>query len=155
MDPEGNKSLLQDGTYSKVSRFWSTVAKMAEDLVGSEVRPGFDYALTEVVHCKSEGEQGVKQSLPECSKRYLDRVLAASGARVLVVLGKKARKAMLDRLELANKNDQNGALVGPGNFYGRERLILFMPHPNARQERTVAKVLSKGKLEKLQAALEQ
>ena len=43
---------------------------------------GLDYALTEVVRCKSRQERGVPEALGTCSSRYLARTLELSAARV-------------------------------------------------------------------------
>jgi hypothetical protein len=64
------------------------------ELLGNDVCPGIDYVMSEVVHCKSHKEIGVKEALPECGKRYLKRVVTQSGARVVVGFGKFAADAV-------------------------------------------------------------
>lgn len=44
-------------------RFWAAVRKQAFRLLGHLAVPGVDYAMTEVVHCKSAGERGVADAL--------------------------------------------------------------------------------------------
>jgi len=92
-------------------------------------RPRHDYAVTEVVHCKSKGEHVVAEAQGECVARYLGPILDASGAKVVVVvvvLGARANAAL-------------GAwpigLHGPVDLGGRERLVLCSPHPNTRRKR--------------------
>ena len=46
--------------------------------------------LSEVVHCKSISEQGVWSALEPCAQLYIQRVLGAAGAPVIVVLGEIA-----------------------------------------------------------------
>ena len=55
-----------------------------------KARPGEDFALSEVVHCKSKKEEGVASALSTCSGRYLNELLSCSGALVIVLVGKKA-----------------------------------------------------------------
>jgi hypothetical protein len=65
--------------------YWEFARDQARHLVSrEEVRPGHDYALTEVVHCKSARERGVSKALMPCATRYLEAVLAVSPARVIV-----------------------------------------------------------------------
>jgi hypothetical protein len=50
---DGKQSLLKDGRYAeKTSHFRAEVASRAGELLGRKARPGVDYVLTEVVHCK-------------------------------------------------------------------------------------------------------
>lgn len=69
---EGKQSLLKDGSYAeKTSHFRAEVAARAGELLGRKARAGIDYVLTEVVHCKSKAETGVKEARDECVARYL------------------------------------------------------------------------------------
>lgn len=52
---QGTKSLQHDGTYSGAVAFWAAVRQRAMELLERDVVPGTDYALTEIVHCKSQG----------------------------------------------------------------------------------------------------
>src|SRR5258708_7062718 len=54
------RSLRHDGSRVPV-RFWIEVRQRAKELFEREVIGGRDYALTEVVHCKSRGEAGVQE----------------------------------------------------------------------------------------------
>lgn len=78
-----------DGSYARASNYWGKVRNHAEVLLQRNVQAGVDYAITEVVHCKSVEETGVKSALAECAK-YLPEVIAVSGSAVVVVLGTKA-----------------------------------------------------------------
>ena len=59
---EGRYGLRRDGTYGRAVVFWSAVRQRAIDLLDRPLRPGRDYALTEVVHCKSRAERGVREA---------------------------------------------------------------------------------------------
>jgi hypothetical protein len=129
---EGKRTLLRDGSYAPYTRFWASVRQRAVELLDQDVEPGIDYALTEIVHCKSKSEVGVLEAKDRCVDLYLDRVLANSGAKVLVVLGSLAKEVIRTRLSLSGSSN----LLGPLCIGGLERIVAFLPHPNAWQKKT-------------------
>lgn len=141
-----NKALQLDGTYGRRSQFWSSIRARARELFGREVSPGRDYALTEVVHCKSLGEQGVKQAADECSARYLLPVLEASAASIIVALGSVAEKYL-------RRIGKFETILGIATVGGRERLIAVLPHPNARGFRSFARCFNRSDLDTLRKGL--
>jgi uracil-DNA glycosylase len=129
-------------------RYWAFARQRARELLASDVVPGETYALTEVVHCNSRTEAAgaVWEALPECSARFLDSVLAASGARVVIVVGAIAAAAFR-----ARALDPDAGVLGPVDLAGRQRMIVFLPHPNRRGgPKTVGSVAGAG-LERLRA----
>ena len=46
------------------------------------------------MHCKSKSEIGVREARDFCTGRYFDRILAVSGASIIVVLGSAAREGL-------------------------------------------------------------
>lgn len=121
---DGKRYLRLDGSRGKSVSFWSHVRKRAEDLLERDVDDGVDYALTEVVHCKSRGETGVGEALRECASRYLQRVLELSEAKVIVILGKQAKKAVREEFSIPD-----GSMFGPLEIGKRQRYTVFLPHP--------------------------
>lgn len=125
---DGIKTTKADGSPDRVVRYWSSIRARAHELLPHAV-PGEDYAITEVVHCKSKGEEGVLEAAHTCYELHMSDVFSVSPAQVVVVLGKFAREAIL----------------GPGaglprspvetELGGRQRTVLFLPHPNARGEK--------------------
>ncbi len=144
----GTHYLQRNGSYSRAVKFWSSVRKRAKELLEKDVDDGVDYALTEVVHCKSKEEVGVEEALRECAKLYLQPVVALSGAKVIVVLGKHAEKAVRDEFSIPD-----GSMFGPLQIGKRQRYIVFLPHPNAFMPRTFEKCFDKEKLQELRAFL--
>jgi hypothetical protein len=139
----------------KYVRFWGGILKLARELHEQDVRPGNDYALTEVVHCKSQREIGVNGpdgALVPCAERYLKRVLAVSGARVIVVLGATARWAVTHVIGLPDVPGW-GDVLGPVSIGERARLMVFLPHPNAHMPRTFGARVAPADLVRLRAAL--
>ena len=87
---------IVDGIYNRNRRgervdyvhFWASTRARATELLWPDPLPGWDYALTEVAHCGSQKEHGVPEAAATtCSGRYLRRVVSASSARVIVLLG--------------------------------------------------------------------
>jgi hypothetical protein len=115
-------------TSAKPSHYWSSVHGIAVELLGStqtRVTPGEDYALTEVVRCKSHKERGVWSAVSKCAPRYLDATLLLSPARCLVVLGEAARRLLETQLGPLNLGAFMEAELG-----GRHRGVLTLAHPS-------------------------
>lgn len=115
-----------DGTYAPPTKFWSAIRARAVELLGPGVEPFHDYAMTEVVHCKSMNEVGVKKAASTCADRYLDRVVALSPAEVLVIVGAHAHDRLAGRLQLPK-----GAYAEERRVGGRERLVVYLPAPSS------------------------
>ena len=90
------------------------------------MRPGRDYALTELVHCKSPNEIGVTDALKTCTDRYMEAVLNRSVARVIVGIGAPARRALAAYLRLSSTVGGQAVRVG-----GRDRVVVFLAAPSA------------------------
>jgi uracil-DNA glycosylase len=75
--------------------------------------------------------------------------LEIATARVIVVLGTPAKKAMQGEFNIPERV----TVFGPITISGREKLITFLPHPNARLVRSFAKCLAFHEIEKLRAFL--
>lgn len=140
----GTHELGSNNEYTNVA-FWSAIKNRAKEILGKNVVPGEDYTLTEVVHCKSRDEVGVAEASKFCSDEYLDDILLISPASVIVVIGSPA--ALLIRAKLYEPNDEN--LIGPLELAGTHRMVAFLPHPNAWEQKTFANVLSSTELDKL------
>lgn len=95
---------LVDGTYAKANTYWGKVRNHAKKILQRKVIAGKDFAITEVVHCKSVGEIGVKDAVFECSM-YISSILDIARAKIMVVVGKKAEVMVKNYLGLPeNKN---------------------------------------------------
>jgi hypothetical protein len=127
--------LRQDGSRGRWVRFWASARRRACEVLQkerNEVRPGIDFALTEIVHCKSRNEIGVSEAREFCSDRYLQRILCVSAARVLIVFGDHAREAVWRYLKLSFGISEQGVLTEPVIIENISRIFVFLPHPNAR-----------------------
>lgn len=113
------------------------------------MNPGKDYALTEVVHCKSRKNEGVKQALKECSDRYLSRVLSHSDAKVIVCLGVLVEQIVREKLAIP----PGVRVYGPAEISGKIRHVVFSAQPNSNQPRKFSVTLLKEELAELRSAL--
>lgn len=122
---DGARSLRLDGTHSGSVAFWAGVRNRASDLLGRTAVPGRDYALVEVVRCKSAKEVGVPEARLACASRYLRRTVEASGATVIVTLGEKARPTV----ESLFGGPARNSVFGPVAIEGRDRFLASLGHP--------------------------
>lgn len=126
-----------DVTYSNDwVRFWGAVRNIARVLLETKCpKPGKDYAITEIVHCKSVAEIGVQDAMITCVDKYLDRIINLSNAKVLICLGDKVSNIIKERYQL----DNSAQIQERPNS---TQLIMFLPHPNARKERRLDKIFT-------------
>jgi uracil-DNA glycosylase len=128
-------------TYRKYwTRYWATTWKLTKLILQTEnIMPGRHCAITEIVHCKSNGERGVEEAKDECVKRYLNRIFNLASAKIIVLLGKHATEIMSKeyKLNIVVATEKKAALnhstiTHIGNI---ERLVVAIPAPNNRGTR--------------------
>lgn len=148
---EGLRPRRADGSFPRATwvHFWAAVRARATELLNRPVVPGKDYVLSEVVHCKSEREKGVWRAADFCSARYLERVVSMSAAPVIVSLGKVANYEVRQVFGL----DPTAILPGPAEVGNKERLFVFLPHPNSFGPKAFAALLDDTQLARLRGAL--
>lgn len=112
-------------------QFWREVRARASELLGRPAVQGEDFAITEVVHCKSTREQGVKEALELCVQRWMEPVIERCAAKVIVVLGSYARRVCSACWNLDGKRRVHFDVSTPG----KDRTVVLLPHPNAREKR--------------------
>ena len=150
---DGSKVLNKDGSRSDAVPFLSWIRARATELCdvpSRNVRPGVDYALTEIVHCKSKSEFGVQQALLHCARAYTERVLTCSGARILVFVG--AHAATVAGMLFGLNNPPR--VHGPLSICGKKRMVAFLPHSNFFGARTFARCCSSAELKSLRVFLQ-
>ena len=82
-----NGELLDKVTY------WGWARNIVSFIHGkdiSEVSAHSDYAMTEIVHCKSKKENGVEKARLKCKDKYLERILELSNAQLIFISGQHA-----------------------------------------------------------------
>lgn len=123
---DGRYSPSRDGGWGGAVRFWSSVRQRAFELLPDAV-PGLDYALTEVVHCKSRGEIGVAEARSTCAERFFPSIVEqATSAGVFVVFGVHAARALA---ELFGTVLDSGHRLAQIEVAGRFRFVVYLDHP--------------------------
>jgi hypothetical protein len=77
---DGNRKTKADGSPDAAVPYWSSIRARARELLPDAV-PGEDYAITEIVHCKSEHEKGVREAAKTCYDFHMENVFARSPER--------------------------------------------------------------------------
>jgi hypothetical protein len=137
----------RDGNRLQAQKYWSWVrGRVAELIPQRALRDGIDYALTEVVHCKSSGQYGVKEAAPVCADLYLPKVLSVAAARLVVAVGVIAQHKIF------------GLAVPPTHpiemeMGGRTRTIVALPHPNSNKKKTFAGRYTPEDVDRLRAVI--
>lgn len=127
---------------------WNGIHKRAIELLGIEANPSKNYALTEVVHCKSKMAEGVKESAKHCSDRWMNRIIDLSDAlNVVVLVGSHVRdqyareKFKLDR-EFGKNNSEKSYFETIksnsfiSNVFGKPLLFVYLAHPTSMTTKT-------------------
>jgi hypothetical protein len=91
---------MNSGTYKNVHGFWNYLQNISTKLLG-KATPGKDYALTELVHCKSGSIEHIN---PQCyyscmDKHFKDILSLATNMEYLVIIGANTRKYVADFLK--------------------------------------------------------
>ena len=121
---------IGQSTYNSV-KFWTSVRARASEVLGRPAVQGTDFALTEVVHCKSKSERGVAEALAKCAETWLDSVVEKSRASVLVILGEPAKRICSSLWGLSPQRKVHFSI----SIGGSHRAVVFLPHPNAYTKR--------------------
>lgn len=146
--------------------YWGWVEKQTNALLGAGA-PWYEQAvMTEVVHCKSNGEEGVAQAAPRCAKKHMDRILAASPAGLIVVVGSKAAQTLklaypdvFRQRPLFGKYTEQGVPYQEQNLIqvelgGRSRIVCFLKHPSAHGAKPSLALSYADDLDRLRLAAE-
>lgn len=123
---DGKYPPVKDGSWGPAVRFWSGVRQRAFEVLPN-AEPGVDYAMTEVVHCKSRNEVGVREALSTCAERYMPRIInEAPKAQLLVVFGVHAALAMAEVFNIELDSEKRSARMTQG---GVQRTVVYLDHP--------------------------
>jgi len=124
---EDRRPMLKGGGFRKNRvPFWGWARNCTKELLGTEkIVDGLDYAITEIVHCKSKGEFGVKQAMKKCVPRYLNKILQVTNAKIIVGVGLRVQKVFEKKFRLENGRIHNIPINGSHKY------IVFLDHPNS------------------------
>lgn len=147
----GNRrTLLKDGNYSERSvSYWNHIHARAVEFLGEGAVMGSDYALTEVVRCKSTKNRGVWQARMQCALRYLPRTIECAAAPVIVVIGEEARAVFVDLFG----GPERRSVYGPVEVGKLDRTFVSLGAPNSSDPQKVSNCLSAADIARLQLLL--
>jgi hypothetical protein len=145
----GKYTTLPNGRRSRKSvQTWAEVLNRAQELIPDRpVVPGIDYALTEVVHCKSRKNFGVDRALKTCTGLHFEAVMEVAVAPLVVVFG-KARAWVRQRYGIPANAGLSQSTIG-----GRPRIVTFLGAPGGPEPRTFGAVYS-AELKRLREAVQ-
>lgn len=147
--------LCVNGKYSRSVPTWVKMDKYASAILGKkQIQAGIDYAICEVVKCKSKNEYGVPSAMQYCFNHFNDTIGLFSSCSTgiatptICILGKKAEKqfnAYLKNLKITSNPQTlpNSTYVLNGtnrlcNMRGetikiKKRFfnVIYAPHPTA------------------------
>ncbi len=149
----GSRAYVADGRYTtdrngnliEPQKYWCWVLNRARDLM-AEPRPGVDYALTEIVHCKSRKQYGVLEAAGTCVELHLNNVLSVAAAQVVIAVGDVAQKQIF----------RCGVPPHPieMDLGGKIRTVVALSHPNSgKSGKTFETRYSPDDIGRLRAAL--
>ena len=150
-----NKEYVKDYLYPYLStgyppkrrwvRYWASIRKISTKLLQYESVPGKDYALTEIVRCKSQKELGVEKATNTCSENFLNKTLSLTSAKILIVVGNKAKAVIEKKIGVKAPFGSTQRV----QFDGIEKIFLFIPHPNSRGKKDYDHLLNREIREKV------
>jgi hypothetical protein len=151
----GKQALEADlKTYGPIVKYWSSIQNRAEELLGRKARPGIDYALSEIVHCKSQTEEGVKEALITCANRYMMKLLSCSGAVVLVLVGDKVLNHWNSLgIEGLPQVPQVGG-TALQEIAGRKRVVVYLAAPGGPKPKLFAHWLTQARILEIRHSIE-
>jgi len=121
-------TLCYDGEYrSGVSNpkrpqpTWKNTHDRAVELIGSKAHPHHNYAITEIVHCKSKDAKGVAEASSFCIEKWMGPIFTTSPAKVVVLLGSKVRDYYAK--PVLGAGNEFGSSQGYGELTQKERAV--------------------------------
>jgi len=153
-------TLCHDGEYrSGVSNpkrpqpTWKNTHDRAKELLGENAHPYFNYAITEIVHCKSKDAKGVEEASKFCADNWMNSLFQLSPATVVILLGSKVRDFYAIPIlgvssdfgqwtGYENLTQEERALrdIFVENIGGKDRIFVFNWHPTFAGLRIYKKV---------------
>ena len=142
---------------------WANTHRRAVEILGTNCHPHFDYAITEIVHCKSKDAAGVANASRRCINNWMNQILELSTAKTIILFGSKVRDHFA--LPVLNFEDNFGSSkdyvklkplerslrdIQISNFGGKQRLYVFNWHPVAPKMRKLETVYGNKTLKLIQ-----
>lgn len=110
---------------------WKRMRVWAGQLLRAHPNADSNFALTDAVHCASRQQAGVPEAVKRCATLYLQPIVEASVARLVICCGSAAvsgfNSATAGRVAL-----KQGMSWGPAELWGAQRIVAAFPHPADR-----------------------
>ena len=124
---------------------WQGIHLRAVEILGENCNPTENYALTEVVKCKSKAEVGVPEASSKCIDQWMQKVMEIAPTNLVVVIGAPARNNFAHKISgigtefgtdpkgYKELGQQGRALrdIKISDFGGKRRLYIFNWHPTS------------------------
>lgn len=144
---------MNDGSYMNARGYWNYIQSISDFLLKRPTTPGKDYALTELVHCKSRKIRCIKTGCyKKCANSFFNDILSvATNLKYLIVIGLKIKDHVATLLNHCDPNHPTnpGIYDINGNYIcyvtkinGKDVKVLYTPHNAARGKNkgTVTKI---------------
>lgn len=143
-----------NGHHKRKISNWTQTQNRMKYILGHEVEIGIDYTLLELVHCKSCREKGVSKAFNECTRKYFERIMRLSPAKLIVVTGYHAINFFCNEFKITYRDDMKRyGLYSPQIIAGSERVICFLPHTNYYGKRKAQYYLNSEDVERIRSFL--
>lgn len=147
-NPRGKLSFsvrMNNGKYENARGYWNYIQSISDCLLKRPTTPGIDYALTELVHCKSANIRGIKTGCYiKCANSFFNDILSvATNLKYLIVIGLKIKDHVATLLNHCDPNHPTnpGIYDINGNYKcyvtkinGKDVKVLYTPHNAARRK---------------------
>ena len=139
---QDRKPLMKNGQYRERSvPYWNEMNRQMERLFGRPVQAGVDYCLTEIVHCKSQNNKGVREAAPYCAKKFLTGKNAVSSANIVIGIGAFACSVLeVQGGEIINNEMDNRSVIG-------------VPAPNSSSTRKISELFNEDEINNLRGQI--
>lgn len=128
--------------YFEDTLFGGDIDRIATLILNRDVQIGRDYALTEIVHCKTKNQGGIRsRCYTKCMNLWLKKVLnVARKVERIIVIGGNPRTRICRFVEPKIDAPQRYKWYERSVPDGKELHWLFIDHPAAYQCRPVLRV---------------
>lgn len=116
-----------DIPYKNVHGYWNYIQSISDYLLHRSTTPGLDYALTELVHCKSQAANDISEACFDvCMNKHFQEVLnVATNLQYLIVIGKATKLHVAKFLHHDNPDKYTWYST---NLNGKDVMVLYADH---------------------------
>ena len=128
-----NRTKIAPGGYKLLRgrTFWAYVKSIADKIMNGQSTPGVDFAITEIVHCKSKDISCIHSKCYDiCFNKHFGNILSiAQNLQYIVVLGKPTRDRISKYFNISSASKNQWYNV---NLNNKTIKIIFVDHNAAR-----------------------